>query len=66
MWWRTLSYVQGPPVASGGESPFVARGITIVALDERCEDCSLRSHLFDSLASELGRYAARPERPEQE
>src|SRR5437763_554303 len=30
--------------------------ITIIALDERAMDCSLRSLLFDSLASGLGRY----------
>jgi hypothetical protein len=30
-------------------------GLTIVALDERAKDCSLRSLLSDSLASELGR-----------
>jgi hypothetical protein len=33
------------------------RCLTIVALDERVADCSLRSPLFDSLASELGRSA---------
>ena len=34
------------------------QGLTIVALDERPKDCSFRSLLFDSLASELGRYTA--------
>jgi hypothetical protein len=31
-----------------------AAGLTNVTLDERCKDCSLRSLIFDSLASELG------------
>ena len=32
-------------------------GITIVAVDKRFKDCEC-SRLFDSLATELGRYAA--------
>jgi len=56
---RLFALAEGIGVADASppEAPIPNCRITFVALGERSKDCSLRSLLFDSLASELGRYA---------